>query len=197
MQSFAQLEVYRRRRDAALFWGPLLILIALGILLTSLPAWAQAAAAAAPADPTTQQLLELLKFTKGALGAGEFFAAAIAAIIALVFAVRIFGKKVHDFIPDDSVLDKPFFFLFDTKPGGVILNALVTSGVVLAPALLSGAKMTPVLAGSTLLAGVGASAIWGWLKDLIGWWKARKPDPAPAQAAGVEASKAPGPNING
>src|SRR5689334_11806873 len=110
-----------------------------------MPACAQEFAAGTPpvADPTTQQLLELVKFCGGAFRAGEYFAAAVALICALVFAVRLFGKKLHELIPDDSWADKPFFFLFDTKPGGVLLNAFTASGLVLTPALLGGMKLTP------------------------------------------------------
>lgn len=196
MQTFERLEVYRRRADAAFYWGGLLLLLALSILLLGFPAFAQEAAAPQVADPTTQQLLELLKFTGGAFRAGEYFAAVVALIMAFVFAIRLFGKRLHDLIPDDSWADKPFFFLFDTKPGGIILNAFTACGLVLTPALLGGMKLTPVLAGSTLLAGIGASAVWGWIKDLLAWWSARKPSSAPAQAAGVEASKQPGSGVD-
>lgn len=144
---------------------------------------AQADGGPAVADPTTQQLLELVRFCGGAFRAGEYFAAAIALIVALTFALRLFGKKLHDFIPDDSPLDKPLFFVFDTKPGGIMLNAFTASGLVLTPALLGGVKMTPVLAGATLLAGVGASQLWGWVKDLLAWWRARKAAAAPAGGA--------------
>lgn len=197
MQAFEQLEVYRRRKDAAFYWGGLFLLAALAVLLMGFPAWAQDASSPAIADPTTQQLLELVKLAGGAFRAGEYLAGAIAVIIALVFAIRLFGKKLHELIPDDSWADKPFFFLFDTKPGGVLLNAFSAAGVVLTPLLMSGQKMTPVLAGTTLLAGIGASALWGWVKDLGAWWSDRKkPSSATAQAAGLEATKQPGSGVD-
>jgi hypothetical protein len=159
-------------------------------------AFAQAVAPA-PQDPTAQQLLDLIRFAGGAFKAGMWFSGVVACIIALVFVLRIYGKKLHEAIPDDSIADKPLWFLFDTKPGGVVLNGLTASGLVMTPVLLGGVNFTPALAGATLLAGIGASQAWGWIKDLYEWWQSRKPDPAAAKAAGVAASKDPGPTLNG
>jgi len=194
MQTFAQLEVYRRRADAAFYWGGLILLLALAVLLGALPAFAQTPGA--PADPTTADLLELVRFVGGAFKAGMWFAAAVGTIVCLVLALRIYGKKLHELIPDDSIADKPFYFLFDTKPGGVLLNGLTAASVVVTPLMLSGEQFTPAVAGTALLAGVGASQLWGWVKDLYEWWKQRKPDPAPAQAAGLEAAKKPGTGVD-
>lgn len=165
-------------------------LAAAGLVLIARAAFAQPAAPASSSDPTVDQFLSLLRFAGGAFKAGMWFVAAVSSIIAIVFALRLWGKRLHDMIPDESAFDRPFWFLFDTKPGGVLLNGLTASGVVLTPVLLSGQTMSPALAGATLAAGIGASTAWGWLKDLYGWWKERKPDAAPAQAAGVEAAKA-------
>lgn len=198
MQTFAQLDVYRRRADAAFFWGGLFVLIALAVLLGALPAFAQTpGASSGPADPSTEQLMQLVRFAGGAFKAGAWFAAIIACIIVLVFALRLYGKRLHELIPDDSAADKPFYFLFDTKPGGVILNGFTAAGLVLTPVLLSGqVPFTPTLAGVTVLAGVGASQFYGWAKDLYEWWKSRKPDPAAAQAAGLKAVEKPGSGVD-
>jgi len=149
------------------------------------------------ADPTTQQILDLIKYAGGSFKAGMWLSGVVALIVALVFVIRLFGKKAHDAIPDDSWLDKPLWFLFDTKPGGVLLNALTACGLVLAPLMLAGQVLTPTLVAVTLGASIGASQVWGWVKDIYEWWKAKKPDAAPAKAAGVAAGNDPGPTVNG
>lgn len=149
------------------------------------------------ADPTTQQILELIKYAGGSFKAGLWFSGVVAILVAVVFLIRLFGKKAHEAIADDSIWDKPFWFMFDTKPGGILLNALTACAVVLAPLMLAGQVMTPALAGVTLSASVGASTIWGWVKDLYEWWKTRKSSDAPAKSAGVAAGNDPGPTVNG
>ncbi len=159
------------------------------------------AAPAGTSDPMLDALLVIVKKFGGAVQAGEAFAAVVFAVVFLVLLLRIFGKKVHDLIPDDSLADKPFWFLFETKPGGLLLNAASSFGLSIAAVAAAGTPITPQLAGVVALGSGGvvglASGVWGWGKDLYEWWKARKPSPAPAQAAGAEAAKNPGPTLNG
>lgn len=192
-----QIETYRRRARLAFVWGAALAVA--GLALIGRSAWAQDAGTGGGGmgDPTTQQVLELLKFAGGAFQAGMWFAGVVACIVVLVFALRIWGQKLHDWIDDNSWADKPLWFFFDTKPGGVVLNGMTAAGLVLTPVLLGGLHFTTVLAGATLIAGIGASQVWGWVKDLYSWWQARKPSPEAAKAAGVEAAKDPGPTLNG
>jgi len=165
----------------------------LAVLLLPVAALAQTVAA----DPTTQQVIDLLKYAGGSFKAGMWLSGVVALIVAVVFTIRLFGKKAHDAIPDDSILDKPFWFLFDTKPGGILLNALTACGVVLAPLMVAGQVLTPTLVGVTLAASIGASQVWGWAKDVYEWWKSRKPPTDAPKAAGVAAGNDPGPTLNG
>jgi hypothetical protein len=61
MQTLAHYELQRRRAEAAIYWGGLITLLALAVLLFGCPAWAQdTAAAAAPGPSLGSKLLELL-----------------------------------------------------------------------------------------------------------------------------------------
>lgn len=166
-------------------------------LLLPLVAFAQAAPAPA-LDPTTEQLLGLIKAAGGAFRAGMWLTGIIALVIAIVFVFRLFGKKAHDAkVFGTGWGDKPLWFFFDTKPGGILLNALASSGLVLTPLILAGQPMTGPLLAVTFGTSAFASQLWGWGKDLYEFWKGQKPDPAPAKAAGAAAAKDPGPTLNG
>lgn len=194
------LEKYKRRGDAAFRWAAALALAGIAVLAQA--AWAQdAAPAASQSDPVLDALLVIVKKFGGAVAAGQAFAAVVLAVVGLVLLLRVFGKRLHDAIPDDSLWDKPLWFLFDTKPGGMVLNALTSFGLSMTAIASAGTTITPAIAGLTALGSGGvvgfATALYGWGKDLYEWWKQRKPDPAPAIEAGKAAAKDPGPTLNG
>jgi len=157
-------------------------------------------------DPMLDALVVIAKAFGGAVRAGEVFVSVVLGVVLLVLALRVFGKKLHDAIPDDATgftgwIESCLHFLFDTKPGGVLLNGLASSALSIGAIAATGTALTPEIVGLTAIGSGGvvglAGALYGWGKDLYGWWKARKPDPAPAQAAGVAAAKDPGDTLNG
>lgn len=192
MQTFEQLEVYKRRGDAAFYWGGLLLLLALALLLTG-TAWAQepGAAAASLDDPS-----KYFAIIADAVQHRAWGTVAAAVLVLLVALLRAFGKRLHEFIPDESPFDKPLFFLYDTKPGGWLLNTLTSLAGGFGVALLANQPVTLELAGTVATVSFTAAGIWGLVKDLLDWWSKRKPSEAPAQAAGLEASKKPGSGVD-
>lgn len=151
----------------------------------------QAVASGQLEDPMLQQLLQLLGKVGGLWRAGELFALAVLAVVVLVLAVRAFGKRLHDLIPDDHWADRPFFFLFESKPGGVLLNSATAFAVAMVPMYATDTKVTPELV-APLFVGTGglvglATALYGWAKDVWAWLKLRK---LKAKEAAERASKA-------
>jgi hypothetical protein len=63
--------------------------------------------------------------------------------------------------------------------------------------LMAGEPVTLELARAVFGVSFTAAGMWGLAKDVLEWWAKRKPPAAPAQAAGVEAGKSPGPVLNG
>lgn len=134
--------------------------------------------------------LAVVKAFGGAVAAGEAFVACVLACVLLVILLRLFGKRIHDAIPDDSWADKPFFFLFDTKPGGVLLNAATSAALSVVAMLGAGVRLEPSTLPAVILGAGGivgfASALYGWGKDLWDWWKKKKV--AEATVAGAVAA---------
>lgn len=106
--------------------------------------------------------------------AGDWATAAAALLVLVVALLKMFGKKLHDFIPDTSPLDKPLWFLFDTKPGGWLLNFLFSTGAGIGLSIAAGEKVTWALVKPVLTVSLSAAAIWGLWKDISEWMKERK-----------------------
>jgi len=145
-------------------------------------------------DPMLQQLLQLLGKVGGLWRAGELFALAVLVVVLLVLGVRAFGKKLHDMIPDDHWADRPFFFLFESKPGGVLLNSATAFAVAMVPMYATDTKVTPELV-VPLVVGTGgivglATALYGWAKDVVAWFKLRKLKAKEAGEAAAKVAKA-------
>jgi len=123
-----------------------------------------------------------------------------AGVLVLVVAIfRAFGKKLHDFIPDDSVFDKPLFFLYDTKPGGWILNTVTAAAGGFGTALLAHQTIDFALVRTILSVSLSAAGIWGVIKDSIEYY-GKKPTPPStdkAAAAGAAAAADPSKTLNG
>jgi hypothetical protein len=109
---------------------------------------------------------------------GNWWAAASALLVALVSAFRKFGKTLHEKIPDNSVWDKPFWFILETKPGGWFLNIATAVAGGVGAALLAGEPVTWSLVKPILMVSVTGAALWEMAKDFIAWVKAKKADPA-------------------
>lgn len=130
---------------------------------------------------------------------GAWGLAAALLLFFLVGSLRMFGKKVHDFIPDDSIFDRPLWFIFDTKVGGWLMNWLTAVAGVLGTAAVAGmpvdadAWKTAILCstGSTTLIELKDDLVEGWPKFTAwfkGWWaKIRAPKEAAVAAPVVPA----------
>lgn len=203
LSPFEQLEVYRRRADAAIYWGGLLTLFALALLLAGFNAYAaglEAPPSPSPSsggDPMLDALIAVARAFGGAVKAGSVFAAVVLGVVLLVLALRIWGKRLHDAIPDDAtgflgVIEAVLRFLFDTKPGGIFLNGLFSAAGSIGAIAATGTVLTPEVVGLATIGSGGvvgfATALYGWGKDLIEWWKSRRV--AQAEAAGERASAA-------
>lgn len=128
-------------------------------------------------------LIGLFKMFAQAVVAGSVPASSVAVlvVIALVALIRKVGPEVHRLLPDHTIVDKGLAFLFDSKPGGWLLNALTTAAVGLAAVIganpsapLTLAVVGPILGGAFTVAGV-----FEFLKDLF-----FAPPPPPAVPGG-------------
>jgi hypothetical protein len=166
-------------------------------LLAGLALAAEAAPATGSGDPTLDALLVIVKGFGGAVRAGEVFGAVVLGVMLLVLALRIFGKRIHDAIPDDTTnaflrfVEAVLGFLFDSKPGGVLLNALTSVALSVSAVSASGTTLTPqvmlpMALGAGGVAGL-ATAAYGWVKDIIAWVKLRKVQQAEAAGKAAEA----------
>ena len=124
-------------------------------------------------------------------------AVAAAVLVLLVALFRTFGKKLHDFIPDSSPFDKPFYFLLETKLGGWVLNTCTAMAGGFGTALLAHQTMDFALVRTVIGVSLSAAGIWGAVKDVMEHWgKAKPPNGVNAAAAGVAAAANPGGKLN-
>lgn len=118
--------------------------------------------------------IEYAKIVFSAVTTGDWPSAASAVLVLVVALIRLYGKKIHELLPDESPLDKPFWFLLETKPGGWFLNLMTTITGGAGLALLAGQPITWALVKPTLVVSLSGAAIWELIKDLIEWWKTKK-----------------------
>lgn len=97
-------------------------------------------------------------------------------IIGLIALVRWGGPKLEAILPDHTMVDRALQWLFKSKPGGWLWNALITSSGTLATIIaanptqaLTWSLLAPVLGATFTLAG-----IWEFVKDLYLSWQARR-----------------------
>ena len=115
-------------------------------------------------------------------------------LVLLVIGLRMFGQKIHDFIPDDNWADKPFWFLLETKPGMWILNVLTAIGggigtalIAVGPAAVNWALVRPMLTAA--IAGAG---VWTLIAETIAMFRKKDvPNTVAAAKAGAAAAEAP------
>lgn len=106
---------------------------------------------------------------------GDWLGAIALLVVLVVSVLKVFGKKIHEMIPDSSWADKPFWFLFETKVGGWIMNFLtVTAGGV---AAVLGAGTTPTwgMWKAILTLSLTSAGVWALIKDITDWAKNKKP----------------------
>lgn len=165
-----------------------LILFAAGIAFAAEPA----AVVSSLDDPTVY-----LRIIFDAVEKKNWGALAAAVLVLFVAVFRAFGKKLHDFLPDDSFADKPLIFLYDTKLGGWVLNTCTAMAGGFGTALLAGKAIDFELVRTVLSVSLSAAGIWGAVKDAMEHYgKAKLPSAGNAVAAGVAAAVDPGKQLN-
>lgn len=166
---------------------------AMFVLFVSAVAFAQEPATNGALDDPTVYLNIIFDAVKNK----SWGAVAAAVLVMFVALFRTFGKKLHDMIPDTSPLDKPFYFLLETKVGGWILNTVTAMAAGFGGALLAHQTIDFALVRTVVGVSLSAAGIWGAAKDLMDHYgKATPPDAAAAAAAGAVAAKAPGDQLN-
>ncbi len=141
----------------------------------------------------TDDPLSFAKLAYEAIVNGSWWTAAAALLVALVFAIRKFGKWVHDLIPDDSkvwwhvALEVPLGFLFDTQPGAWLLTFLTALAGAVGSALVVGAPITLELLKPTLIITFTGSSLYelfrnakAWTVSIKEWWAKRNAAPVSA-----------------
>ncbi len=168
----------------------LALLLALLSVYLAVPAFAQDAGtgdtlSAAP-SPILDDPMPFVHVVFNHVKAGEWLGAAAALLVVIVSLLRVYGRKLHDWLPDNQIWDKPLWFLFDTKPGGWLLNLLTALAGGIGTAQVAGEPVTWALLKPILLVSVSGAALWELVKDLMDFFK-KKPAPA---VAPVEPPKA-------
>lgn len=142
---------------------------------------------AAPLD--VQASTTLLKTVFTSVKEGNWWMAAAALLVLVVGLLRGIGKKFHDWLPDNNIMDKPLIFLYDTKVGGWLLNWLTALGGGVGTAMAAGVTVDFSLWKSVVIVATSGSALYELYSDIMEWWKNRKAAPAPVPAP-VEPPKA-------
>lgn len=104
---------------------------------------------------------------------GNWWGGAAALLVLFVAILRAYGKKIHDAIPDDNPLDKPFWFIFETKPGGWLLNVLTAIAGGLGTAIVAHIPITWAIVWPVLKVSVTAAALWELGNDVYLWIKSK------------------------
>jgi len=115
----------------------------------------------------------------------------IAALILFGFVggMRIAGRKIHEFIPDTSMWDKPFWFLFDTKVGGWLMNWLTAIAGALGTAQAAGVPVDAHAWQIAVLASTSATTLIELWDDVSEWLAKRKAAKEAAAAVPKEVKK--------
>jgi uncharacterized membrane protein YbaN (DUF454 family) len=125
---------------------------------------------------------DLIKTVFVGVKTGNWWLAASAFLVLVVSLLRTAGKKFHDWLPDNNILDKPLWFFFDTRVGGWVLNWLTAIAGGLGTALAAGMVVDFSLWKSVLMVSTSATALFQLWSDVMDWWKKRKAAPAPVPA---------------
>lgn len=123
-----------------------------------------------------------------AIKSGQGWLAAAILLVLFVGLVRVWGKKLHDWLPDAHWADKPLIFIFDTKLGGWLLNWFTAVAGCLGTAWQAGMPVDGASWRVALLASLSGTTLIELGKDIGEWWekqKAKKAAEAAAKAAVV------------
>jgi len=142
-----------------------------------------------------QTEVAMVKTVFNGVKSGNWWLAAGAFLVLVVSLLRSAGKKFHEWLPDNNILDKPLIFIYDTKVGGWVLNWLTALAGGIGTAMLAGVAVDFSLWKSVLMVSTSGSALFELYSDIMAWWKARAakkaaaPAPVPAPAPVVEPAK--------
>ena len=153
-------------------WMPLTFILAIGCAVIALgqPAAPDSAATAAlDSGPLT-----FVNIAAKLIAAKSWFAGIVAALVALIAGLRLYGKRLHAKIPDDHWADAPLWFLFNTKPGGWIFNWLVAVGGGCGIALIKDGTITPSVVKVIVILSTSLTTVYHFAADLIAWIKERR-----------------------
>lgn len=139
------------------------------------------------APVTPEQAASMVKTVFTAVKEGNWWLAAAAFLLLVVGFLRGLGRKFHDWLPDNNVMDKPLIFLYETKVGGWILNWLTATAGGVGTAMAAGVAVDWSLWKSVLMVSTSASALFELYKDIKEWIVSKMA--AKKKAAEEEAAK--------
>lgn len=120
-----------------------------------------------------------------AVKTGNWWVAAAAFLVLVVGVLRSMGKKFHAWLPDNNILDKPLWFLFDTKVGGWLLNWLTAIAGGVGTAMAAGIQPDFSIWKSVLMVSTTGTMLVELYKDIVEWIKTANEKKAAAKAAAV------------
>lgn len=142
---------------------------------------------AAPAVEDPAAAVSMVKTVFVGVKEGNWWLVAAALLLLVVGFLRGLGRKFHDWLPDNNIMDKPLIFLYDTKVGGWILNWLTATAGGVGTAMAAGVAVDWSLWKSVLMVSTSASALFELYKDIKEWIVAKMA--AKKKAAEEEAAK--------
>lgn len=141
----------------------------------------------APAPMGLGEASNLVKTVFMSVKEGNWWMAAGALLVLVVGLLRGIGRKFHEWLPDNNIMDKPLIFLYDTKIGGWVLNWLTATAGGIATAMAAGVTVDWSLWKSVLMVSTSGTALFELYSDIKEWWVARQE--AKKKAAEEEAAK--------
>lgn len=121
--------------------------------------------------PPPDDLLGAAQLLVESIRNGNVILAIAVAVVVVVTVLRKFGPSARRFADAGSAFGTVLAFFLDSKPGGWILNAVASSGGVIAAAALAGQPVGWATGGIVLAAVGGAAGLWEFISDLIAWRK--------------------------
>lgn len=162
------------------------LLVVIALLLTPILAFADPVLDGP--QPLNDDIRGFVKLMFHAVREGNWGTVAAAFIVVLVSFLKKYGAKAHELIPDGWWVDRAFWFLLETKPGGWITNFLTTTAAVMSAALLADEQITWALLRPILVVTLSGAAIWGLAKDIIEWNNERNDGRKKANMAAARAT---------
>lgn len=128
------------------------------------------AQAAAVLDNPLQFVTVLFEAVKS----GDWAMVAGVVLVLVVALLRLGGKKASDALEDHSLAGGILYFIFETKPGGWLMNFGTSIAAAIGMAALAGESPSWALLKPVLLVSASGTAIWELIKDVKEWWESRK-----------------------